>query len=75
MAKTIQVRNVPEEVHRTLRARAAASGTSLSDYVLRELVRVAERPTLAEVLARADSRQGGVDPAEIVEAVRSGRDR
>ena len=40
--KTIQIRNVPEDTHRTLRARAAASGVSLSDYALAELERVAE---------------------------------
>ncbi|MGH3557998.1 MAG: FitA-like ribbon-helix-helix domain-containing protein, partial [Mycobacterium sp.] len=38
--KVIQIRNVPDEVHRTLRTRAAAAGVSLSDYLLDELVRV-----------------------------------
>lgn len=45
----IQVRNVPDEVHRTLKTRAAATGTSLSDYVKRELVRAAEQATLDEI--------------------------
>lgn len=75
MSKTIQVRKVPDRVHRTLRARAAAVGVSLSDYVLGELVRVAERPPIADVLARAGARSDGVPPDEIVAAVRSGRDR
>jgi plasmid stability protein len=75
MAKTIQVRNVPDSVHRTLRTRAAGAGVSLSDYVLDELVRVSERPPVADVLARAGSRRGGVPVETIVEAVRSGRDR
>jgi plasmid stability protein len=75
MAKTIQIRDVPEEVHRTLRIRAAAAGKSLSDYVLDELVRVAERPAVADVLHRAAERPGGVPLKAIVAAVRSGRDR
>jgi antitoxin FitA len=73
--KTIQVRNVPDEVHRTLRTRAAAAGVSLSDYALRELERVAEHPPVADVLARARSRSGGTSTDAIVAAVRDGRDR
>jgi plasmid stability protein len=73
--KTLQIRNVPDDVHRELRARAAAAGVSLSDYALDELVRVAERPPVADVLARARSRHGGVQTRDIVAAVRSGRDR
>jgi antitoxin FitA len=75
MAKTLQVRDVPDEVHATLRARAAAAGLALSEYVLRELVAVAERPTVAEVLRRAQERAGSVAIDDIVAAVRSGRDR
>jgi antitoxin FitA len=75
VAKTIQIRDVPEDVHRTLRVRAAASGKSLSDYVLEELVRVAERPAVADVLRRASGRSSGVPLKAIVAAVRSGRDR
>jgi plasmid stability protein len=71
--KTIQVRNVPDDVHRTLRARAAAAGLSLSEYALRELERVAERPPVADVLQRAGARAGGVGRAAIVATVRSGR--
>lgn len=73
--KTIQVRNVPDEVHRALRTRAAAAGISLSDYALGELERVAQRPPVAEVLARAGSRAGGAEREAVVAAVRSGRDR
>jgi plasmid stability protein len=75
MSRTIQVRNVPDDVHRELRARAAEAGQSLSDYLLGELTRVAERPPVADVLARAGSRHGGAPAEEIVAAVRSGRDR
>ena len=48
--KTLQIRNVPDDVHRALRIRAAAAGVSLSDYALGELERAAERPPVAEVL-------------------------
>ena len=73
--KTIQVRNVPDETHRALRTRAAAAGTSLSDYVLEELERVAARPPVADLLRRAGTRAGGAPGEAIVAAVRSGRDR
>jgi antitoxin FitA len=75
MARTIQIRNVPDEVHRMLRTRAAAAGLSLSDYLLGELIRVAERPPVADVLARAGARHGGARTTDVVAAVRSGRDR
>jgi plasmid stability protein len=73
--KTIQIRNVPDDVHRVLRTRAAAAGLSLSDYALQELERVAEHPTVADLLARAQGRAGGASAEAIVAAVRSGRDR
>ena len=73
--KVIQIRNVPDEVHRVLRSRAAAAGMSLSDYALQELERIAERPPVSDVLARARSRAGGVSTEAVVAAVRAGRDR
>lgn len=48
----IQVRDVPESVHGTLKSRAAREGMSLSDFIKRELKRVAERPTMQEWLER-----------------------
>jgi plasmid stability protein len=75
MSRSIQIRNVPEDVHRTLRARAAAAGLSLADYLLEDLTRLAERPPVADVIRRAASRSGGAEVERIVEAVRSGRDR
>jgi plasmid stability protein len=75
MGRTIQIRDVPDEVHATLRSRAAAAGQSLSVYLLRELIRVAERPPVADVLVRARARHGGARTRDIVAAVRSGRDR
>jgi len=52
----IQVRNVPDAVHRTLKTRAAATGTSLSDYIKRELTRAAEQATLEEIDERIQAR-------------------
>jgi plasmid stability protein len=73
--KTIQVRNVPDDVHRTLRTRATAAGVSLSDFALEELERVACRPPVADLLARARARSGGADSEAILAAIRTGRDR
>ena len=73
--RTIQIRKVPDSVHATLRMRAAGAGVSLSDYALAELQRVADRPPVSDVLQRAASRAGGAGTAEIVTAVRAGRDR
>ncbi|CAN5333400.1 hypothetical protein BH20ACT9_BH20ACT9_20650 [soil metagenome] len=71
MARTLQIRNVPEEVHRVLRTRAANAGLSLSDYLLVEVERVAQESANADILMRADARPGGVtDPDAIVEVVR-----
>ena len=50
MSKMIQVRDVPEQVHGTLKARAAREGMSLSDFIKRELERAAERPSMPEWL-------------------------
>lgn len=57
MQRMIQVRNVPEALHRTLKARAATAGMSLSDYLLGELREIAERPTLAEFRERLHTRR------------------
>jgi plasmid stability protein len=73
--KTIQIRNVPDDVHRVLRSRAAAAGLSLSDYALEELERVADHPPVADLIARARTRAGGASAEAVVAAVRSGRDR
>lgn len=56
MPKMIQVRNVPDHIHRTLKARAAAAGMSLSDYVKRDLEEAAARPSLEEIDARVTAR-------------------
>lgn len=74
MPKSIQIRNVPDDVHAVLRTRAAAVGLSLSDYMLREAARIAERPPLADVLEWATEREWGVPAGEAVAALRDLRD-
>jgi plasmid stability protein len=75
MSIMVQIRNMPEGLHRRLKARAAAAGLSLSDYLLGELRRVAETPTRAELLGRLQDR-APVDLAEsAAEAVRAVRGR
>ena len=52
MSTMVQIRNVPTEFHRRLKARAAMEGMSMSDYIMREVGKALDRPTRAEVLAR-----------------------
>jgi hypothetical protein len=75
MPGLIQVRNVPEPLHRKLKARAALEGMSLSDYLLQELARFAERPSLAELKERLARRSPVVPRLAPAEAVREERDR
>ena len=72
----IQVRNVPEVLHRRLKARAASAGMSLSDYLLGELREIAERPTLAEFRERLHSHKPvsmALDSAGLVREERAAR--
>jgi antitoxin FitA len=72
----LQVRNVPDEVHRQLKARAALEGMTLSDWALRELSRSLERPSRQELLERVRSRgpaPAGADAAALVRAERDAR--
>jgi len=65
----IQIRNVPDSLHRKLKARAAMEGMSLSDYLMDEIRRSAERPTLKELRERLSKRAPltpSVPPAEAV---------
>lgn len=75
MAGLVQIRNVPEETRRELKARAAARGVSLNDLLLDLLVEEAARPTVAEVLARARARTGmsAVSAVDIIRAERDAR--
>jgi plasmid stability protein len=73
----IQIRNVPDDVHRLLKSRAAEAGMTLSDYLKREIEELAAQPTLAEVLERIKS-HGSVDlgapAADLVRGDREGRE-
>jgi plasmid stability protein len=74
MSTMIQIRNVPDTLHRRLKSRAALAGMSLSDYLLNELREIAERPTLDELRARLHSRSRTTPSLEPAEAVRAERD-
>jgi plasmid stability protein len=74
MNAMIQIRNVPEALHRELKSRAALAGMSLSDYVLNEIRQVAERPTLDQLRARLDRRPAITLALAPAEAVRAERD-
>jgi len=76
MSKMIQLRNVPDVLHRALKARAATAGMSLSDYLLAEIKEIAERPTLTEFRARLHKRETVAvrfDTARLVQQERAGR--
>ena len=76
MSTMIQIRHVPDPLHRKLKARAAQEGKSLSDFLLREIQRIAERPTLEEImerLARLSSVNPRVPPAQIIREERDSR--
>jgi plasmid stability protein len=70
----IQVRNVPDGVHRTLKAQAALAGMSLSDYLLAEIRHLAERPSIAELRERLSHRSHIAGSLSAAEAVRRERD-
>jgi plasmid stability protein len=72
----IQLRNVPDDLHRRLKARAAMAGMSLSDFLIAEVARAAERPTPQEMLDRLHTRtpvEPRVSPALAVRAARDAR--
>ena len=72
----IQIRNVPAPLHRELTERAAAAGMSLSDYLKAELSRLVARPTVAQFLARLETRSPvhlPIDPATLVRQERDSR--
>jgi len=76
MSKMIQLRNVPDALHRSLKARAAMAGQSLSDYLLAEIKEISERPTLAELRERVHRRKPiavEIDSARMVREEREAR--
>lgn len=76
MPKMIQIRNVPDDLHRKLKTRAAANGRTLSDYLLAEIQEIADKPTLAEMLdhlGRVEPVRATPAPAELVRQDRDSR--
>ncbi len=76
MSSMVQIRNVPSDLHRQLKARAALEGMSLSNYLLREVRRAVERPTLEEIkqrLSELSPVRPRIAPAAIVRAERERR--
>jgi antitoxin FitA len=74
MAKMVQIRHVPDALHRKLKSRAAQSGLTLSDYLLAELERLAARPTRDEMLARLHQRKRVTLKTPAAVAIREERD-
>ena len=75
MSKMIQLRHVPDELHRKLKARAAMEGLSLSEYLLQEVERLAERPTLNDRRRRLTQRDSVTPRIPPAKAVRAERER
>lgn len=75
MSRAVQVRNVPNDVHKALKQRAASAGMSLSQFLLAEITRVAQRPAMGEVFDRAGRSSGGASLEDAMEAVRADRDQ
>ena len=71
----LQVRNVPAAVHRALKAKAAIEGSSLSDFVLAELEKVASRPTPRELRERLRRRSAVYLNPPAADVIRERRDR
>jgi plasmid stability protein len=71
----VQIRNMPDGLHRKLKSRAALAGMSLSDYLLNELRQVAERPTPDELRARLSARKPLADGIDVTALLREERDR
>ncbi len=74
MARTLQIRNVPSDVHRTLKVRAAQAGMSLSEYLLHEIEVIARRPTINELIARIQAREPAARRLDSAKAVRAERE-
>ena len=75
MSVMIPLRHVPDELHRRLKARAALAGMTLSDYLLQEIRRVAERPSPEELRRRLHERPAAHPSVPPARAVRAERDR
>jgi plasmid stability protein len=74
MSKMIQLRNVPDALHRRLKARAALEGVSLSEYVIAEVRRASERPSVSELRQRLTRRSPVKPSVSPARALREERD-
>lgn len=74
MSSMIQIRNVPEEIHRRAKSRAAMCGLTMSEYILRELKKALECPTREEILQRLATRQQISLPQSAADLVREERE-
>jgi hypothetical protein len=72
--KMIQIRNVPDDLHRALKARAALEGTTMSDLIMRDLPRIAHEPSLAQMLARIKSHDPVTGLQTTADMIREERD-
>jgi plasmid stability protein len=76
MSKMVQIRSVPDDIHRSLRMKAIRAGTSLSEFLLTEITHVANRPSIEELLAHLSRRRrpgGKIDSARLVREMREDR--
>jgi antitoxin FitA len=75
MSKMIQIRNVPDDLHREVKMRAAAAGMSMSDYIKRELSRKSRKSTIKEIRARSKGRSAGstLTSKDVVDTIREMR--
>ena len=76
MAKMIQLRHVPDALHRQLKSRAALTGLSLSDFLIREVRKIAEQPTPEEIRERLSQREkyaGKLSPTKVLHEERNAR--
>lgn len=76
MSKMIQLRNVPDALHRLLKSRAALAGVPLSDYLIHEVAKLGEYPTSEEMRERLRGRKpyrGKLSPTALLRAERDGR--
>ncbi len=70
----VQIRSVPKELHRRLKARAALEGVSMSSYLLREIRKSLDRPTRQEILDRLQARPVRRVKKTAAEVIRAERD-
>jgi plasmid stability protein len=75
MNSMVQIRNVPDSLHRELKSRAALAGMSLSDYLLNQLREAARQPTLDQLRARLENRPAVAVSLSPADAIRAERDR